>query len=392
MPGSRDIACQYNLATGTLPPSIELRERQAVGQRTALYQKHLEAGAKMVDFAGWDMPINYGSQIEEHNQVRQHAGVFDVSHMTVVDITGDDAVDFLRYLLANDVARLDQAGRALYSAMLNEDGGVIDDLIVYRMNTGYRLVVNCATRVKDLEWMNRQAASFDVTLTERPELAILAVHGPEAIDRVCSLLPSAQADLVRGLGNFRGVELDDNWFVARTGYTGEKGLELIFPEQEAPGFWERLLEAGVKPVGLGARDTLRLEAGMNLYGHDMDETISPLAANMEQTIAWDPESRNFIGRKALTQHQKLRDMGELPELVGLVLESRGVLREGQKVVTDQGEGIITSGSFSPTLKHSIALARIPRNSVTFDVELRGALPPVRRVKPTFVRFGKKVFE
>ena len=363
-----------------------------MGQRTALYQKHLDAGAKMVDFAGWDMPINYGSQIEEHNQVRQHAGVFDVSHMTVVDIAGGDAIDFLRYLLANDVARLDQVGRALYSAMLNEDGGVIDDLIVYRMNTGYRLVVNCATRVKDLEWMNRQAASFDVTLTERPELAILAVHGPEAIDRVCSLLPSAQADLVRELGNFRGVELDDNWFVARTGYTGEKGLELIFPEQEAPGFWERLLEAGVKPVGLGARDTLRLEAGMNLYGHDMDETISPLAANMEQTIAWEPESRNFIGRKALTQHQKLRDMGELPELVGLVLESRGVLREGQKVVTDRGEGIITSGSFSPTLKHSIALARIPRNSVTFEVEMRGALTPVRKLKPNFVRFGKKVFE
>jgi len=363
-----------------------------VGKQTALYQKHLDANAKIVDFAGWDMPINYGSQIEEHNQVRQYAGVFDVSHMTVVDISGTGAQDYLRHLLANDVARLDEPGRALYSAMLNEEGGVIDDLIVYRLNDGYRLVVNCGTRSKDLEWMAGQAADFDVEISERPEMAILAVHGPEAIDRVCEVLPIEQAQQVRELGNFRGVELPGDWFIARTGYTGEKGLELIFPDSQAAGIWDRLLATGVKPIGLGARDTLRLEAGMNLYGHDMDESISPLAANMEQTIAWEPKSRNFVGRNALTQHQKLLNQGELPELVGLVLESRGVLREGQKVVTDQGEGIITSGSFSPTLKHSIALARIPRDSASCEVELRGTLTPVRKVKPNFVRFGQKVFE
>ena len=363
-----------------------------MGQQTALYQKHVDAGAKIVDFAGWDMPINYGSQIEEHNQVRQHAGIFDVSHMTVVDITGAGSQDFLRYLLANDVARLDEPGRALYSAMLNENGGVIDDLIVYRMNNGYRLVVNCATRSKDLEWISAQSAGYDVELDERQEMAILAVHGPEAIDHVCDVLPPEQADKVRGLGNFRGLELPGDWFIARTGYTGEKGLELIIPDNEATEIWDRLLAVGVKPIGLGARDTLRLEAGMNLYGHDMDESISPLAANMEQTIAWEPESRNFIGRDALNQHIKLSDRGELPELVGLVLESRGILREGQKVITDRGEGIITSGTYSPTLKHSIALARIPRDSASFEVELRGTLTPVRKVKPNFVRFGKKVFE
>lgn len=363
-----------------------------MGQRTALYQQHLDAGARMVDFAGWDMPINYGSQIEEHNQVRQHAGVFDVSHMTVVDVSGPDGRAYLRHLLANDVDRLDEVGRALYSAMLNESGGVIDDLIVYRLSAGYRLVVNCATREKDLAWLERVASGFQVEIRERPELAILAVHGPESIERVTAILPEAQAGQVRALGNFRGTELPDDWFIARTGYTGEKGLELIFPAAEAPGVWDRLLAVGVTPIGLGARDTLRLEAGMNLYGHDMDETISPLAANMGQTIAWEPESRHFVGREALTAQRKLSEENRLPVLVGLVLESRGVLREGQRVVTDRGEGVITSGSFSPTLKQSIALARIPPCSSSCEVELRGTLTPVRIVKPNFVRFGKKVFE
>lgn len=362
-----------------------------MGQHTALYQKHLDAGAKMVDFADWDMPINYGSQIEEHNQVRTDAGMFDVSHMTVVDISGTDAEAYLRQLLANDVAKLDSVGRALYSGMLNHDGGVVDDLIVYRMNNGFRVVVNCATRMKDLRWMAQQSGGFSVAIEERPKLAILAIHGPTSIDKVCEVMAADQVETIRALGNFRGVELGD-WFVARTGYTGEKGLELIFPETEAESLWDRLLAVGIKPVGLGARDTLRLEAGMNLYGHDMDESISPIAANMEQTIAWEPNDRNFIGREAVTIHKSEQQQGLLPELTGLVLEQRGVLREGQKVVTDKGEGIITSGSFSPTLKHSIALARIPVDSNSCQVELRGTLTDVRIVTPNFVRFGKKVFE
>ena len=362
-----------------------------MGQQTPLYQLHLDSGAKMVDFAGWDMPINYGSQIEEHNLVRKQAGVFDVSHMTVIDVSGKEAQAFLRYLLANDVAELDEVGRALYSGMLNESGCVVDDLIVYRMSYGYRLVVNCATREKDLAWIGLYAKDFDINIKEQPQLAILAVHGPEAIDKVCSLLDEDRARKSRELKNFRGFE-SDSWFIARTGYTGEKGLEIILPNEEAPDFWTKLLAIGVKPVGLGARDTLRLEAGMNLYGHDMEETVSAIAANMQQTIAWEPAERDFIGRQAVTAHLAEQQAGTLPILTGLVLEQRGVLREGQKVICENGEGIITSGSFSPTLKHSIALARIPMASGSCQVDIRGTLSEVRIVKPNFVRFGKKVFE
>ena len=362
-----------------------------MSQQTSLYQKHLDSGAKMVDFAGWDMPINYGSQIEEHNLVRNQAGIFDVSHMTVVDVSRDGAEAFLSYLLANDIAKLDEVGRALYSGMLNETGGVVDDLIVYRMSFGYRVVVNCATRDKDLAWIRTHAADFDVSIEEQPHLSILAVHGPEAIDKVSSILTSDRAARSKELKNFRGFE-SGSWFIARTGYTGEKGLELILPSEEAPEAWDKLLAAGVKPVGLGARDTLRLEAGMNLYGHDMDETTSPIAANMKQTIAWQPEDREFIGRQAVTAHLAENEACTMPILTGLVLEQRGMLREGQKVLCENGEGVITSGSFSPTLKHSIALARIPVDSGACQVDIRGTLTSVRIVKPNFVRFGKKVFE
>lgn len=362
-----------------------------MGQHTSLYQNHLDAGAKMVDFAGWDMPINYGSQIEEHNQVRTAAGIFDVSHMTVVDISGNDAEKYLRYLLANDVAKLDEQGRALYSAMLNHEGGVVDDLIVYRMSFGFRVVVNCATRMKDLTWMAENASGFQIAIEERPKLSILAIHGPESIETTCKVLSAEQAQAVLELKNFRGVELGD-YFIARTGYTGEKGVELILPESEAPALWDKLLAAGVKPVGLGARDTLRLEAGMNLYGHDMDDNTSPLAANMGNTIVWEPLDRDFIGRKAVSEHQVQQAEGKLPKLVGLVLESRGVLREGQVIETDVGKGVITSGSYSPTLKHSIALARIPTASTTCKVDIRGTLTDVRIVPANFVRFGKKIFD
>lgn len=367
----------------------------SVGHQTPLYQKHVDAGARIVDFGGWDMPIQYQSLIEEHHAVRQHAGVFDVSHMTVVDVDGPDAKSWLQHLLANDVDKLDAEGRALYSAMLNHDGYVIDDLIVYRMSNGYRLVVNCGTREKDLHWMSAQAKGFEVSICERPDLAILAVHGPESIDKVCELLPNALADKVKALGNFRAIQASD-WFIARTGYTGERGLELIIPNGDAPQLWDQLLNAGVRPIGLGARDTLRLEAGMNLYGHDMDETVSPIAANMAQTIAWEPSDRDFIGRAAVQRHQSEQAQGLIPELTGLVLEERGVLREGQRIVvqvnSETREGVITSGTFSPTLKHSIALARIPIGSTNCHVDLRGKLTPVRIVKPNFVRFGKKVFE
>ena len=362
-----------------------------MGKQTRLYEEHLKSKGKIVDFAGWDMPIHYGSQIEEHNFVRQSAGVFDVSHMTVVDIAGEDAQSYLRYLLANDVGRLGATGDALYSAMLNHEGNVLDDLIVYQMEDRYRLVVNCATRAKDLRWLIQNSDGFKVSIEERPHLAILAIHGPESINKCCELVPPESESRIKGLKYFQGLALGD-WFVARTGYTGELGLEFIIPEEAAPEFWSKLLSIGVNPIGLGARDTLRLEAGMNLYGQDMDETTSPLAANMERTIAYEPPDREFIGRPALIAHNEMRKAGKIPVLVGLVLEDRGMLRNGQKVSTDLGHGLITSGGFSPTLKHSIALARIPDKSSSCEVELRGKATSVRIVEPNFVRFGKKVFK
>lgn len=361
-----------------------------MGSRTPLYERHLAAGAKLVDFGGWDMPLHYGSQIEEHHQVRRDAGMFDVSHMTVVDVTGAEARAWLQYLLANDVARLEAPGRALYSAMLNPAGGVLDDLIVYRLDDGYRLVVNAATRAKDLAWMRQQAADFTVTITERDDLAMLAIQGPRARDLCASVVSDSRAVLIDQLEPFHGLP-DGQWFLARTGYTGEDGLEIMLPAAQAPALWQALLDAGCKPCGLGARDTLRLEAGLNLYGADIDEQTSPLAANMAWTIAWEPAQRDFIGRQALEAQRQAADQ---PKQVGLLLSERAVLRSGQAVIVDGiGEGQITSGSFSPTLGCSIALARVPRATAgSARVEIRGKSLPVRVIRPGFVRNGKQVFE
>jgi len=357
-----------------------------MGQRTPLYDQHLALGAKMVDFGGWDMPLHYGSQVEEHHQVRRDCGVFDVSHMTVVDVSGSQAKAYLQHLLANDVERLTTPGKALYSGMLNETGGVIDDLITYLAEDGYRVVVNAATRDKDLAWMQAQTSGFEVILNERPNLAMLAIQGPNARTKTAELLSQARAALINQLKPFQGLPEGD-WFIARTGYTGEDGLEIMLPADQAPAFLSELVGAGIAPIGLGARDTLRLEAGMNLYGQDMDESVSPLAANMGWTIGWEPASRAFVGRAAL---QAQRSVGNQPRLVGLVLEERGVLRAHQIVrVEGVGDGEITSGSFSPTLGKSIALARVP--AATGDraqVEIRGKWFPVRVVQPIFVRNGK----
>lgn len=359
--------------------------------KTVLHAKHIEAGAKMVDFYGWDMPINYGSQIEEHHAVRTDAGMFDVSHMTIVDVKGADAQAFLRRLVINDVAKLDVAGKALYTGMCNLEGGVIDDLIVYFFtDTDYRLVVNSATREKDLAWIAEQSAAFDVTVTERPEFAMIAVQGPQAKAKVATLLNAQQTAAVDGMKPFFSAQAGD-LFIATTGYTGENGYEIALPAEQAADLWQQLLDAGVKPCGLGARDTLRLEAGMNLYGLDMDESVSPLAANMAWTISWEPEDRNFNGREALAAQ---RAAGDQPKLVGLILEEKGVLRSGLKVISEDGEGIITSGTFSPTLGHSIAMARVPRSvklGSTVEVEMRKKLVKVQVIKPSFVRNGKKVF-
>lgn len=360
-----------------------------MANQTVLFDKHLEAGAKMVDFHGWEMPINYGSQIEEHHAVRQDAGMFDVSHMTIVDVAGADAKPFLRKLVTNDVAKLTVAGKALYTGMLNEEGGVIDDLIIYFFNDDfYRLVVNSATREKDLAWINKQAESFSVEITEQPDWAMIAVQGPKAKEKVATILNDEQKAAVEGMKPFFGVQAGD-LFIATTGYTGEAGYEIMLAPEKAAEFWQQLVDAGVAPCGLGARDTLRLEAGMNLYGSDMDETVSPLAANMGWTISWEPEDRDFIGRAALV---KAKEQGT-EKLVGLVMEQKGVLRGGLKVVAESGEGVITSGTFSPTLGFSVAMARVPADvkvGDTVQVEMRKKLVDVQVVKAGFVRNGKSV--
>lgn len=362
-----------------------------MAKQTPLFDAHLECGAKMVDFGGWEMPINYGSQISEHQAVRESAGMFDVSHMTIVDILGDDSKAFLQKLLANDVDKLKTPGKALYTGMLNEAGGVIDDLIVYRLDQGYRTVVNCATREKDLAWIREQAAMFAVTITERDDLAMIAVQGPKAIEKACIALGDEHGPIANQLSPFQGLPSAD-WFIARTGYTGEDGLEIMVPNAEATGLWQRLLQQDVKPAGLGARDTLRLEAGMNLYGNDMDDQKNPLESAMGWTIAWEPEERDFIGRKPLAE---IKAAGNAQKLTGLVLEQRGVMRAHQTVhATEDGPAIgeITSGTFSPTLNQSIAMARIDREiKDSCFVEMRGKMLPVRIVKLPFVRNGKKQF-
>lgn len=357
-----------------------------MGQRTPLYDQHLALGAKMVDFGGWDMPLHYGSQVDEHHQVRRDCGVFDVSHMTILDVSGAQARAYLQRLLANDVARLREVGKAFYSAMLNEAGGVIDDLIVYMTELGYRLVLNAGTRDRDLEWMQAQTEGFEVQLHERTDLAMLAIQGPHARARTMEVVAQSRAALIQELKPFYGMTAGD-WFFSRTGYTGEDGLEIILPAEDVQDFFNELIGAGISPIGLGARDTLRLEAGLNLHGQDMDESVSPLSANMGWSVAWEPADRDFIGRAAL---QVLREGGEQPRLVGLVLEERGVLRARQVVrVNGVGEGEITSGSFSPTLGKSIALARVPANTAErAEVEIRNKWYPVRVVQPAFVRHGK----
>jgi aminomethyltransferase len=355
----------------------------ATASRTPIYAQHVAAGAKLVPFAGWEMPLHYGSQIEEHHAVRRDAGIFDVSHMLALDIEGDGARAFLRRALANDVERLRHPGRALYSCMLAEDGGILDDLIVYWLGGArYRVVVNAATADSDLAWLERQR-SGEVRIRSRRDLAMLAVQGPRAREKAWLAFPSIR-NSTRTLDAFFGVEAQD-MFVARTGYTGEDGFELLLPAEHAPDAWQRLLAAGVRPCGLGARDTLRLEAGLLLYGQDMDAGVTPLECGLAWTVERKSD-RDFVGRSALVS-RPVRF-----QTLGLVLETlAGVLRSHQALVTREGEGVVTSGSFSPTLRTAIALARVPlasRPGGRAQVSVRGKALEARIVKPPFVRRGR----
>ncbi|KTC64664.1 glycine cleavage system protein T (plasmid) [Legionella adelaidensis] len=357
--------------------------------KTPLYAKHLALGAKMVDFHGWEMPLHYGSQLNEHNLVRNDSGIFDVSHMTVVDVLGAGGRQFLRKLLTNDVDQLTHMGRALYSCMCNEHGGIIDDLIVYqRASDNYRLVLNSATRERVLAWLRDKIVGFSAGLQERTELAMIAVQGPQAIQKTLSILNPAQADAILTLTHFECVDVE-GWFFARTGYTGEDGFEIIVPQEEVAGLWDKLIQAGIPPCGLAARDTLRLEAGLMLYGQDMDESITPLESALGWTVKWEPEDRDFIGMSALLFQ---KEHGTRHKLVGLVLEEKGVMRPGQRVIIPgEADGIITSGTYSPTLGKSIAFARVPVNvSEQVSVEIRDKLLPAKVVKPRFVKNGTAI--
>jgi len=367
-----------------------------MSNKTVLFDKHVEYKGKIVDFAGWQMPVNYGSQMDEHHQVRNDAGMFDVSHMVILDLhkasEAGDIKGLLQRLLANDVAKLTESGKALYSCMLNPEGGVIDDLIVYYMSDDwYRIVVNAGTAEKDLAWFNRHAGAFDVSVKARDDLAMIAVQGPHAREKAFEVLPVDVVETATPLKRFFGADCGE-WFVGRTGYTGEDGFEIMLPDSEAPALWDKLAGVGVQPCGLGARDTLRLEAGMNLYGSDMTEETSPLISGLGWTIAWQPEDRDFIGRSVL---EKEKAEGVKQKIVGLILEERGVLRGHQKVVVEhdgrQLEGEITSGSFSPSLQKSIALARVPVEiGESCGVDIRGKILKATVVKPVFVRDGQPV--
>ncbi|MGE4125777.1 MAG: glycine cleavage system aminomethyltransferase GcvT [Pusillimonas sp.] len=355
-------------------------------KQTVFYQAHLDAGARMVDFAGWAMPVSYGSQIEEHHAVRRDCGLFDVSHMRSVDITGDDSLAYLRILLANDVARIAHAGQAMYSCLLNPEGGVIDDLIICKLSdTRWRVVLNAATAGSDLDWMQRVAheGHFNVHLQAHEDVAMLALQGPQAHARLAQVRPQWGPTIAQ-LAPFHCAALPDNVLLARTGYTGEDGFEITLPAAQATVLWADLLQAGVQPCGLGARDTLRLEAGLNLYGLDMDESVNPFEAGVGWTVSLHDPEREFIGRDALEVAPRERHR------VGLKLLDRGVMRAGMPVRTPLGEGEVTSGSQSPTLGCSVALARVPgalADGASVQVCIRGKWLPAQVVKLPFV--GRK---
>ncbi len=362
-----------------------------MSSKTPLYALHLQLGGRMVEFAGWSLPLHYGSQVEEHLAVRRRAGMFDVSHMAITDVEGADAGALLAWLLANDTGRLHTPGRGLYSCLLNERGGVLDDAVVYAMEARrFRLVTNAATRAKVLSWVKHHAAGRAACVTERRDLAMIAVQGPAAREHCYPLLPSPLGEAARSLERYTACFMGER-AIARTGYTGEDGFELMIPESEAPQVWAGLHESGVCAVGLGARDSLRLEAGMNLYGAEMDEDISPLECGLAATVAMGPGGHEFVGRAALLARA---EAGMGITRVGVVLDQGAVLRAHQHL---EGEGaapgVITSGGYSPVLEKSIALARVPVGlSGTVHVEIRGKKLPARIVKPPFVRHGRACFD
>ena len=340
-------------------------------KKTALHDQHLDSSAKMIDFHGWDMPINYGSQLSEHEQVRNSCGIFDVSHMTILDFEGKDVKEFLRKLLANDINALNEDFDGLYSALLNESGGILDDLIAYKLESGYRLVFNCATRESDISWVVSQVGDMNVSFSERLDLSMIAMQGPDVFEVLSRCFSAETSNELKKKRPFQGL-MENGTLVTTTGYTGEKGVEIMIDNEKANSLWQKAIQSGARPVGLAARDTLRLEAGMNLYGFEMDKMISPLECNMAWTVSLKDKERSFIGKEAFELKKK---NGDHDLLKGLLFEDRCIVRSNQEIFFDEKKsqrGVVTSGTYSPTLKKSIALARIvPSDQEKCFAEVRG---------------------
>ena len=350
--------------------------------KTQLHNAHIQLGAKMVNFSNWEMPINYSSLIEEHNAVRNAAGIFDVSHMSVFDFDGGNQIAFFEKIFANDIKKIYKDDKAIYGALLNEEGGILDDLIIYHANNKFRLVSNCSTRKQNRQWFEKHALEFGVKVIERSDMGILAIQGPDALNKISEIKEiDAQVNTLQSFGCiFEGDKL-----YARTGYTGEDGLELIVPDQDINSLWDQALELGCTPIGLGARDTLRLEAGLNLYGNDMTINNHPYESNLGWTIDMSDENREFIGKDALLSI----DQSKSQKIVGIILQDKGVLRSGYEITHEQGRGVVLSGSYSPTLQSSIGLARVDQGyKENGKVMIRNKVLNIDFVSPRFLGQGK----
>ena len=350
--------------------------------KTPLHNAHIQLGAKMVNFSNWEMPISYSSLIKEHNAVRNAAGIFDVSHMSVFDFDGGNQIAFFKKIFANDIKKIYKDNKAIYGALLNEEGGILDDLIIYHANNKFRLVSNCSTREQNKQWLEKHAVEFGVKVMERSDMGILAIQGPNALKKILEIKEiDAQVNTLQSFGcMFEGDKL-----YARTGYTGEDGLELIVPTQDINHLWDQALELGCTPIGLGARDTLRLEAGLNLYGNDMTINNHPYESNLGWTIDMSDKNREFIGKNALLSI----DQSKSQKIVGIILQDKGVLRSGYEITHEQGKGVVLSGSYSPTLQSSIGLARVDQGyKENGKVMIRNKVLNIDFVSPRFLGQGK----
>jgi len=355
-----------------------------VAKRTPIHDLHVRLGGRMVEFAGWDLPVQYSSIVEEHRTVRTTAGLFDVSHLGRVELRGPGALDSLQHLATNDAAKL-EIGRAQYSLLLNERGGIVDDIFVYRLPASYLIVINAATSQADIEWMRPRLR--DAELVDRTaEEATISLQGPAAVRLLQPLVDVDLAKLRRN-EHVEGRVEGRPMLIARTGYTGERGLELFPPSEQAAALFERLLALeGVKPCGLGARDTLRLEAGNRLYGQDMDADTNPFEAGLGWVV--DFEKYDFVGRDALLRIQE--GGGPPRRLVGFETLERAVPRHGAAVYVDgQAAGLVTSGSFAPSLERNIGFAFVPPSAAEpgteIGIDIRGRPAPARVVETPFFR-------